>query len=1121
MPQPRETAPDSPPGSPFVGRREEMRQLLTALEESIAGRGRVVLLTGEPGVGKTRTAQELAAHAGRIGVRVLVGRCLDGDGGPAFWPWIQIVRAYAERVDPSRLGSEMGCGGALITQVIPEVGKRLPFSLAPPFGEPAQARFLLFDSLTTFFKNAARAQPLMLLIDDLHCADPASLRLLQFLARANGDAPLLVLGTYQDAEVRGPCVVEDTIAELARQPHARRLQLRGLDEDDVASLMERIIGNSPARALVARVHEETGGNPFFVTEVARLLGSEGCRTLDTGFVPSRGVREVVGRRLRRLSADCNAVLTVAAVLGREFDVGVLLRSSSLEPECVIGALEEAARAHLVADTATELGRVRFSHALIHEAVYRMLDAPRRIRLHRRVGEVLEELYGTHPESHLTELAHHFFQAAPAGEAARAMAYAERAARWAHERLAYEEAVGHYTRALQALELARPADAPRRCELLLALGGAQVAAGEAERATETFERAAEVARAIHAAEPLARAALGCGARSDPLRLNVRLIDLLEEARRALDGRDGALRARVLARLARELGCGERGVSLALEAAGTARRLGDRLTLTSVLIDKRFALWGPDDLETRLAEATEILGLAEGSGRREIAVVAHLYRVIDLLESGRIAEVDCELKALSRRAEELRQPWYLQHAAALGAMRARLDGRYEDAERLAQTALEAGLRAQDPSAPTTYAGHMANLCRERGGLADLEADFKRFARDYPALGLVAYVLPWLYSELAREVDARREFERVAARDFTDIPRDMNWLGALVLLSEACAFLGDTPRAATLYQLLQPYAARVVVVGFGALCFGSASLYLGRLAATLSRWDDAERHFDEALAVNRRLGAGPLVAHTQHAHGVMLLARRRPGDTERAVQLLQQALCAAESLGMTRLAEKVSARGVLPSAASPTVRERKGGDDNLFRWEGDYWTIAFEGAVLRLRDMRGLHYLAELLDNPGRELLAADLASGCRRGAKAGPTPTWVGSHNRRELDDAGDVLDARTIAAYKDRLQDLQDALTEAQAFNDPARGARIQGEIDFILRQLTQGVGLGGRRRKAGSYGERARVNVCKGIKAALHRVAERHSALGRHLVATVRTGAFCSYNPDPRVAAGWKVLRVS
>jgi len=1110
-------APEIAPGSPFVGRRKEMRQLALALDETISGRGGVVLVAGEPGIGKTRTAQELADHARRIGVRVLVGRCHEGEGAPAYWPWIQIVRAYAEDADPSTLSSAMGRGAADVAQV----EGRFAGAVVPPPVESAQARFLLFDSLTTFFRNAARSQPLMLVLDDLHCADAASLLLLQFLAQQNGDVSLLIIGTYRDTDAWAPGTVEETIAELARQPHARRLQLRGLDEDDVARLIGWIAGNPPARALVARVHEETGGNPFFITEVVRLLDIEEWRTPEGGFVPSQGVQEIIGRRLRRLSAECNEVLTLAAVLGREFDVAALLRSSDLEAERVLGALDEAAHAHLVGELAGSLGRMRFTHALIRESLYRILDAPRRIRLHRRVGQVLEDIYGGHPEPHLAELAYHFFQAAPAGDAERAVTYAERAARRAFESLAYEEAVAHYTRALQGLELACPADAAHRCELLLALGGAQVPAGEAERARGTFERAAEVARTVRKPELLARAALGYGARSDPLQLNVHLIGLLEEALRALDGCDSALRARVLARLARELGSGERGASLALQAAEMARRLGDRGLLTSVLIDKRFALWGPDDLETRLGEATEILGSAEGSGLREMALVAHLYRVIDLLELGRIVEVDRELKVLAREAEELRQPWYQQHAAALGAMRARLDGRYDDAERLARQALEHGLRAQDPSAPTTYAGHVAELCRERGGLGDMEADLKRFSRDYPALGLVGYVLPWLYSELGREADARAEFDHLAARDFTDIPRDMNWLGALVLLSEACAFLVDGPRAARLYELLRPHAARVVVVGFGALCFGSASLYLGRLAATLSRWEDAERHFDEALGLNRRLGTRPFVAHTQHAYAAMLLARRLPGDVDAAVELLSQALTTAQALGMTRLAEKLSVHEALSSPARPpSAPAARGGADNLLRWEGDYWTIGYEGAILRLRDMRGLHYLAELLGNPGRELLAAELVSGCRRGRKAAP---GVGAAEAacRGSDDAGEVLDGRTIAAYKDRLHDLQDALSEARAFNDPARAARIQDETDFILRQLAQAVGLGGRKRKAGSYVERTRVNVRKGIKAALRKVAQSHSALGRHLAATVRTGTLCSYNPDPRVAASWKILRVS
>jgi len=404
--------------------------------------------------------------------------------------------------------------------------------------------------------------------------------------------------------------------------------------------------------------------------------------------------------------------------------------------------------------------------------------------------------------------------------------------------------------------------------------------------------------------------------------------------------------------------------------------------------------------------------------------------------------------------------------------------------------------------------------------MEADFKSFSRDHPALGLVGYVLPWLYSELGREADARQELDHLAARDFTDVPRDMNWLGALVLLSEACVFLADGPRAARLYELLRPYAARVVVVGFGALCFGSASLHLGRLAATLSRWEDAERHFEEALALNRRLGARPLVAHTQHAYAAMLFARRLPGDVDRAVELLNQALTAAQALGMTRLAEKLSVHGVLSSPARPPIAPApSGAAGNLFRWEGDYWTIAYEGTILRLRDTRGLHYLAELLGNPGRELLAAELVSGCRRGRKAAPGAGSV--DGCPGSDDSGDVLDGRTIAAYKDRLHDLQDALGEARAFNDLARAERIQGETDFILRQLAQAVGLGGRKRKAGSYVERARVNVHKGIKAALRKVAQTHAALGRHLAATVRTGTLCSYNPDPRVAVSWKILRVS
>jgi tetratricopeptide (TPR) repeat protein len=1092
--------PHLPLDLPFVGRDAEMGLLCQALEESVAGSGRVVLLTGEPGIGKTRTAHELAVLAGRMGAAVLVGRGHDGDGAPAYWPWAQIVTACVRATDERALRSHLGSAAADIARAFPVVRERLSDLPGAPAQDSNEARFRLFDGITNFLVSVSAERPLVVFLDDLHCADVASLRLLEFVVRDAADARLLIVGTYRDTEIAAGSAARNVLGEITRHGHALWLQLRGLGDEAIRHLMAQITGGEPSAAAVARVRDESAGNPFFILELLRLHGDEGLGTDRRAGLPP-GVQEVIRRRLARLSAPCNEVLRVAAVLGCDFDGAVLERACDLGAEVVAHALDEATAADLVTQTDSVLRRVRFKHALVRETVRHALDSVERSRLHRRIGEALEALHEGQADPPLAELAHHFLETAAPGCRERGIAYSEQAARRALGRLAYEEAVAHLQRALAALDLARPAREAYRCDLLLSLGGAHVRVGDSVRAREVFLKAAEVARSIGAPEQLARAALGYGSRADPRTFNPDVISLLEEALGQKAEGDSPLRAQLLARLAREVGA-PAGAALGAQAVGMARRLGDPVVLTTVLIDARFARWGPDDLPDRLREATDILRAAEASHTPEAALTARLFRVIDLLELGRIADVDHELAVLDAAAQELRQPWYLEHATALRAMRARLDGRYDEAERLARAALDLGARVHDPTALSTYAGHRLDLCRERGDLGEREVEaMRQLAVDHPRLGLVRYVPPWLYAELGRYGEARCELERVAAYDFADVPRDMNWLGALVLMAETAASLGDVGRAATLYELLRPYAGRVVVAGFGALCAGSTSFHLGRLATTLSRWTEAEGHLGAALDANRRLGALPFVARTQYAHGAMLCARGDPADAERARALWHEAANTAETLGMIRLADQVR------HALADEVVGGAPLADSLLRREGEYWTIIFDGRLLRVRDTRGVRYLARLVGNPGRELLAVDLVSAARWAIEPSPLPGSA----------AGDVLDVRAVAAYRRRLDGLRDALQEARTFNDPSRAAQLESEIEWLARQLSGGLGLHGRRR-AGSSVERARLNVRKGIATVLHKLGELNPALGRHLAATVRTGTFCSYTPDPRVPIAWKVL---
>jgi tetratricopeptide (TPR) repeat protein len=345
--------------------------------------------------------------------------------------------------------------------------------------------------------------------------------------------------------------------------------------------------------------------------------------------------------------------------------------------------------------------------------------------------------------------------------------------------------------------------------------------------------------------------------------------------------------------------ERGIALSQDAVTMARRVGDPPTLGYVLERRRYVLMGPDGLEERLAAVDELLRLAEQTGNNELRLQGHIWRVPELLQLGDLKAIEHEFEAANQVVEQLRKvPQYRWFEAVFRAMRAALEGRFEEAEPLAQQALAIGQGVQDETALQVFGTQLFVLRWQQGRLQDLEAVFKGFVERYPAIRAFRCALAFLYSELGQREQAQTEFELIAASDFADLPRDGAWLIGIMLLSQACAFLGDAPRAATLHELLLPFAKRTIVAAELAACVGSASRYLGTLASTMRRWDDAARHFQDALEMNGRLGARPLVAHTQHDYANMLLSRGISGDRECALELLQLALNAAQEMGMTKV-------------------------------------------------------------------------------------------------------------------------------------------------------------------------------------------------------------------------------
>jgi len=396
---------------------------------------------------------------------------------------------------------DMGPGAAEIAELVPELRERIGSVPTAPAVEGEQARFRLFDSVTSFLKRAGARQPLVLVVDDLHWADEASLHLLRFFVGEIHEARLLVVATYRDVELRRGHPLVELLGQLARESVCERIPLRGLDVGDTGRFIEGIVGAPAPDKLTSAIHEMTEGNPFFIREVMRLLVSEGqieafqqAGSLPLALPPS--VRAAIGRRLDGLSQECNALLRTASVLGREFSGALLERVTELPGNHILERLDEALAAGVLDEGKDALGRYAFHHALIRQTLYDELTLPERLRLHRRAGEAIEEACGAHPEPHLAELAHHFFQAAAGGEVGKAVDTCVRAAEYAHRLLAYEESAQQYERAIEALELRFPRDEVRRCELLLSLGEARLAFGARDRARAAFEAAADRALAAY-------------------------------------------------------------------------------------------------------------------------------------------------------------------------------------------------------------------------------------------------------------------------------------------------------------------------------------------------------------------------------------------------------------------------------------------------------------------------------------------------------------------------------------------------------------------------------------------------------------------------------------------------
>jgi class 3 adenylate cyclase/tetratricopeptide (TPR) repeat protein len=895
---------EQPDAFPFAGRREQRDVLVAAWKEAVDGNRRVVLVSGEPGIGKTRLVKELAHLAHDEGGVVLWGGC-DEELAVPYQPFTEALRWYVHAVPPDQLRSVLGPLGGELARLVPDLGRLVP-GLDPPIAaDPDTERYRLFEGLVELVAAIAEQAPVLLVIDDVHWAAKPTLLLLRHLLRGTETASVLVVATYRDTDLDRTHPLADMLADFRRAADVERLALTGLDEAGVADFLESTAGHDlgeTGRALVHALHVETEGNPFFIGEVLRHLAESGVLVQRDGRwttafsvgevgIPE-GVKEVIGRRLSRLDPATNELLGAAAVVGREFDVGLLTALSGVDQDAVLDAIEAAERGGIVVST-TKPGTYRFAHALVASTLYGELPTSRRLRWHRSIGQILAGRADA--DDRLSELARHFGEAAALGEIERAVHYCRLAGDRAQEELAFEDAATLYERALLALELDEHPDPAATCDLLLAAGDALGQIAD-PRGVEMLRRAAETARAIGDSVRLADAAVTLGRRTlfVPGVADEALIALLEEAIATIDGAEIGRLARLNVELAYAIywtrSAGRR-LALAREALDLARRCGDPRVLAEVLdrqlvgLDLTSDRWVP----TAIANATELLAVAEALDEPFLQCEAHLMLTTGLTTVGERQEAEAHLAAGERLAARLRVPVVTAQCKALRTASTLLSGRLDEAEAMIGEYTSYCEAKGLPYVPT----QALRLAYERGTLGEFLPLFVTLNESQPDVAAWRGALMACHLQADQHDEARVQLETLAAGDFAMVERDRLWVVTVAACARAAGSLGALEIAAAAAEHALPHVDELASTGTSyeqPVAMSVAVAY-----AALGRWDEAEQLFARALDLSERAGAPTFVAATRMHWGAALLQRGDPGDHERGVELARAALATAEELGL----------------------------------------------------------------------------------------------------------------------------------------------------------------------------------------------------------------------------------
>ncbi|HEX6404539.1 MAG TPA: AAA family ATPase [Pseudonocardiaceae bacterium] len=900
----------------LVGREQELAALVEHLESALAAHPRVVLCRGEPGIGKTRMAEELTGLAAVRGVAAAWGPAAESSGAPPYWPWRQVLRAMSAGVGIVEIADELG--------LTPDLVRLAPDVFDAPAGDPGGSgsgaeRFRLFDAVARLLREIAARAPWLIVLDDAHRADYGSLLLLHHVVRTLARERLLVMVNHRDTEP----VPDILVTGLAREPVTRRIDLRGLAAAAVGKQLAALVGRDIPAAQVARVHVVTGGNPFFVSEMGWALAGKGAAASPAPVPLS--VLQAINERLARLPPKSVWLLRAASIVGRDFSVEVVARMVGEPVLGCLGQLDEAVAAGLVESIATP-GQHRFVHVLIRDAIEAGLGTAQRVQLHRTAAETVEELFSGRLEPHLSDLARHWAAAAVLGDRGRATGWIRRAADEAVRRLAYEEGVRLYRLALDVGS--GDLDDLDCCRLLLALATAQSLSGDHPGRLLTCRSAADLARSMARPDLIAEAALildgGDGAEADRL-----VRRLCEEALRCLDPQFSSLRARVAAGLAcaciylDDLDAAARASEQALAIADEC---DDRAAVVATLRARQLVRSGPDGTDERFGLAAQMLEIGREASDPETQMWAHLWRIDVLFQRGDLVGVGQELDPLAWCVDEVGGPVARWQLLRCQAAHAHGQARFADAIRLADAGftelipLSAWVRDSVLGMTVHHIGAEAS-----GGMRAYGLDGPVGARDFcPAFGVIYSLAPAVVlisaGRHAEAAELYRALGPVAKWQPTTHGATISYAFGILV----AAAMDAAEDVAALHGLLARYRGHHVAGGAGAAVYlGPVELYLGIASRQLGALDDAVADLDYARQVCAANGAAGFRVEALFELAVALARRAGDGDAAQACSVAADCARHATALGMRPFAARAQALidrlGQVP-AGPLTRRERE---------------------------------------------------------------------------------------------------------------------------------------------------------------------------------------------------------